>query len=344
MDKTVKNIMIIFLLVLILYLMNILSSLLIPLVLALLFAAMFQPLVSKLQSSKIPNWFILPIIMIITLGLFILILDLIVNTVSQIANQQEYLSARLDEKFNSIIVWFSSISGLKINSTILLNEITKIFDFKTISTALTGVASGIGSFGGSFLMFSIYYVIFLVGLPNLKRFIAHLSNGKDDKLSAYGEKIQNAVVKYMVIKTSISVITGLLVYIVCLIFGIKFAILWGLITFILNFIPSIGSIIATFPPLIMAVIQFDGFEISIFLFSILATIQFVMGNIIEPKIMGKGLKLNTITIIFGLVFWGYIWGITGMLLAVPLLVIIRLIFEHIPSLNLLGRLMGIPEK
>jgi AI-2 transport protein TqsA len=94
----------------------------------------------------------------------------------------------------------------------------------------------------------------------------------------------------------------------------------------------------------MAIIQYDTFSVPITLAVILLILQLTMGNFIEPKLLGNRLRLNTVTVIFGLVFWGYMWGIPGMILSVPLMVVLKLTLEYIPSTRVLARLMSYPEK
>jgi len=112
------------------------------------------------------------------------------------------------------------------------------------------------------------------------------------------------------------------------------------ILFIFNFIPTIGSIIATIPPILLALVQIEGMEMILLMILILIIIQILAGNIIEPRLMGSSLALNTITVILGLVFWGYLWGVTGMILSVPLLVLSKVILTQIPEAQILVRLMG----
>jgi AI-2 transport protein TqsA len=343
MDNTVKNILIIFLLVLVFYLLSVLSSLLIPLVLAFLFAAMFQPLIRKLQQIHAPYWLIMPIIIIISLGVFYGMLNILIETASQIVLQQDYLIHRLELRISGLLEWLNSVFGLSLTTGNIFQDISNNLNTQWISSAAGGIASSIGSFTGSFFMFTLYYVVLLAGMSKFDRYIAFVGGENKEKLISYSKRIENSIFKYILIKTIISLSTGILVYIVCLLFGIKFAILWGFLTLILNFIPSIGSIIATIPPVVMAVIQFDGFQIALILLLILAIIQNSIGNLIEPKIMGDRLKLNTLTVIFGLVFWGYLWGIPGTILSVPLMVFLKLLLEHSSSLSIVARIMSSPE-
>jgi AI-2 transport protein TqsA len=343
---TIKNIHLIFLFVLIIYLLSVLSSILIPFVLALLFAILFQPLVQVLKKIKTPNWIVLPVVSFITLGILYGIFQILLETTTNILEQQDYLVSRLEMRANETLRWANSITGLNFTTGNFFESISEMLDKEFISSAASQIASGVSSFTGSFVWFSLYYVFLLAGLANYEKYIHYVAAdvSENGSLVKNLQRIKKAVLAYMLVKTGVSIATGVFVTITCLIFDIKFAFFWGLLTFLLNYIPSIGSILAVIPPTLMAVIQFDSIKVVVLLLIILASIQFLLGNVVEPKIQGGTLRINTLTVLFGLVFWGYIWGVVGMMLSVPLLVILKIIFEYFPSLSVLARIMGSPPK
>jgi AI-2 transport protein TqsA len=343
-NAAIKNILIIFLIVLIFYLLSVLSSILIPLVLAFLFAILFQPLISYLSKKGVPKWLILPTVSIITLALVFLVGLIISDTATAIANEREYLGNKLVEKANSVLLWIKETFNLKFEDENITTQIENAIDTENISSAIGDIASGLGSFLGSFLFFALYYVMLLAGMSGYKKFVRYVGGQKSELALKEYENIQKSVSSYIWIKTVISIITGLLTFLFCIIFGIKFALFWGFIAFLLNFIPSIGSILGTILPILMGIIQLDSFQELFILATLLVAMQFTMGNVIEPIVMGSRMRLNTLTVLFGLVFWGYLWGIPGMILSVPLLVIMKLILERFPSFSFVGRLMGYPDK
>ena len=154
------------------------------------------------------------------------------------------------------------------------------------------------------------------------------------------KKIDSQVQRYLAIKTIVSLITGILVTVVLMIFGVDFAIVFGFLTFILNYIPNIGSFIATAFPVAIAAFQFETFWPAFWLLIILIAMQMAMGNIVEPRLMGEGLGLSPLVILFFLFFWGWLWGIPGMILAVPLAAIIKIVCSNIPSLQFVAVLMS----
>lgn len=336
--------MLIFLFVLIFYLLSVLSSILIPLVLAFLFASFFQPLIMLLKRRRVPMWIILPVVAVITLAILFGISQLVIETINQLSEQQDYLLAQLSEKANALANWIDEILRSNFNYTFKPEKIDSVVDFEKISDIAGGVASSIGSFTTSFLMFAIYYVVLLPSISNYERFLKYVGGLEGNKLVSNYERIQKSIISYLGVKTVVSLMTGVFAYLICTFFGVKFAFFWGFLTFLFNFIPTIGSTIAVIFPVLMGIIQFDEIRVVFIMTILLTIIQMIMGNIVEPIMMGNRLRLNTLTVLFGLVFWGYLWGIAGMILSVPLLVILKLVLELNPDLSLFGRLMGTPGK
>ena len=205
------------------------------------------------------------------------------------------------------------------------------------------VAKGVGSFGGSFFMFLLYYIFLLSGVSGYHDYLRWVA-GDNTHLLDTVEVTQRTISHYIGLKTLISGVTGIIATIICLLLGIRFAVFWGFMTFVLNYIPSIGSVIATIFPVTMAFIQFDTLQRPILLLILLWGTQLTIGNFIDPKLMGSRMRLNTVTVIFGLVFWGYIWGVPGMLISVPMMVIIRLLLERTEDMAILARVMGYPAR
>ena len=173
------------------------------------------------------------------------------------------------------------------------------------------------------------------GLPlKLKKILSK----PDVSISRFQEIFQN-INKYIAIKTWISLGTGLLVYILLLIIGVDYAILWAVLAFVLNFIPTIGSIIALIPPALLTIVQLGFGEAGIVLVGYLI-INTIMGNILEPRFMGKGLGLSTLVVFLSLIFWGWILGPIGMLLSVPLTITIKIALDSSDETRWLSVMLG----
>jgi predicted PurR-regulated permease PerM len=191
-----------------------------------------------------------------------------------------------------------------------------------------------------FLIF-IFLIFMLAGRGNIKAKIEKSFNKeRSSQIINVIQKIDNQIQKYLAIKTIVSFVTGVLATVVLMIFGVDFAIVFGFFTFILNYVPNIGSIIATALPLTVAAFQFETLWPAFWILIILGSIQMIIGNFIEPRVMGEGLGLSTLVVLFFLFFWGWMWGIAGMILAVPTAATIKIVCDNIPPLSFVGELMS----
>ena len=153
--------------------------------------------------------------------------------------------------------------------------------------------------------------------------------------------ITDNVQKYIATKFFVSFLVGLFVGVILWIFGIEFFIVWAVLTFLLNFIPNIGSIIAVILPALMSLIQYESFGYTLVITGIMVSIQASIGNIVEPKLYGDRLGLNPLVILLSLLLWGYIWGLVGMFIAVPLTAVAKIIMSNSrsPNLHFISELM-----
>jgi len=157
------------------------------------------------------------------------------------------------------------------------------------------------------------------------------------------EKIRTEIQRYLGIKTIVSITTGSLVAAALAVIGVDYPLLWGTIAFLLNYIPTLGSIIAAIPPLLLAAVQF-GIWRALIVALVFLSINVVMGNLIEPYFMGRRLGLSTLVVFLSLVFWGWVWGPVGMLLSVPLTVILKIMLENTEDLRWIAILLGPSER
>ena len=167
-----------------------------------------------------------------------------------------------------------------------------------------------------------------------------LSAGRSGQVRTAFEAINGQVRKYLIIKTLMSLVNGLEVWLVLTLFGVDFAAFFGFLAFVLNFIPSIGSLTAMVLRVGFAFFQFGTFWTPFWVFVITAGLDGILGNFIEPRIMGKGLGLSPLLVFFSLLFWGWLWGIPGMILSVPLTAVIKIVCQNIPALRPVAVLMG----
>ncbi len=153
------------------------------------------------------------------------------------------------------------------------------------------------------------------------------------RVRALISSIMHRVNYYLLVKTGVSAVTGLMVYVVMLIFGLEFATAMGILSFILNFLPSIGSIIATVLVALVTYLELGSLASALAVFLIIGVIQFVNGNLIDPMLLGRTLQMSSLGIIISLAFWGAVWGVAGMFLAVPMMLAVMMTCARIPVLR-----------
>ncbi|MHB8854314.1 MAG: AI-2E family transporter [Ignavibacteriaceae bacterium] len=157
---------------------------------------------------------------------------------------------------------------------------------------------------------------------------------KEEKLAQTFKAITKQIQRYIILKIAINLSAGIVITFLLYLFGIDFAIIWGLFVFLFNFIPSIGSAIALVLPVVMTLLQYESITYALLIALILAAIQTLFFNLIETNLIGKRLNLNPLLILMSVLIWGYIWGIVGMLLSVPLTAIIKIIISNSESENM----------
>ncbi len=345
--STIKIILGIFLSVLVIYLLYILSGIFIPFTLAIFIALVMQPAIRWFKDRKVPYGVSISLIFIVTLIILTGIGQVIISTGASFYNEKDKFALQIDSKMQGIVRIIDRIPGVNFDNTTTRQILDQVISMDWILQSTKNVAATVGDFTSVLFMVLIFLAATLGGIINYKSHLRYLTQGSDDRsvkaINAF-EKVQHSILKYLKVKTIVSLTTGIGFWLICTIFGIDFAPFWGFLAFILNFIPTFGSIVASIPPILMGLIQLPGTGSIIFFIVCLSLIQVIMGNIIEPKIMGTSLSLNMATIIIGLLFWGYLWGVSGMILSVPLMVLIKVILTQFPDTQLIVRMMGEPPK
>ncbi len=309
------------------------SDIISPILFALFISVILTQPIKWLQKHKVPA--ALSVFLVLT-GAFLLffgVAEVIGNSIAQLLSSAPKYEARLTQLTASI---FSALQGLGFDVSL-----------SNLESAIS--AEKIVSYSGSFLesitslmgnMFLILFILIFV-LLELSSFSVKINAvyGPTKGSKTYFSVIRHHIRRYLGLMTGISALTGFVVWIALIIIGVDYAILWAFIAFALNFIPNIGSIVAAMPAVLFAGLQL-GFGGAAYTFFSFGLINMVIGNIVQPQIMGKGLGLSTLVVFISLIFWGYIFGTVGMFLSTPLTMIVKNILQHNPNTKWIAILLG----
>ncbi len=293
-----------------------------PFVIALILSFLFVPFTRLPKEEKKSIWLITSFIIVVLL-FFVIFLSAIFLDGSLEEEPEQEVETSLQELL--------TVDPIQIgeNSIDLKNVVDPASIASSVANAIRSIISGFGSFLGE-AMLSLLFLFFL--LPTHDATIEKISNSLDKrqqkKFKVALNEIEQSIRDYLSIKSLVSLLTALLSAVVMFLFGTDFIVLFTILIFFLNFIPTIGSFVAVFIVLAIQFITNDFSGMFILFGFLMILIQIIVGNVIEPQFAGKKLNLSPIIILLSLFFWGSIWGIGGMFFAVPLTAIIRIILSH----------------
>nr|MDA3821994.1 AI-2E family transporter [Bacteroidales bacterium] len=283
--------------------------------------------------SSWPQWLLTLLSSVVLISLLGLVVTIISNNIQELSVSIPAYQDNIELVSNKINAAFDI--DLVASATKYLED----FDFMGIISNLFSALSSI--FGDAFLVI-IYLVFILLEEPIFPRKLKAIYNTQERHLHVIDlfEKIDHSTSRYMAIKTLMSLLTGFLSYLTLLFIGVDAPFFWAFLIFLLNYIPVLGSLIATLFPTIFAMLQFGDITHPILVLAIVGSLQVTVGNILEPRIMGNSLNISTLVVFLTLALWGAIWGVIGMLLSVPITVIMILILSEIPSTRALAILLS----
>ena len=309
------------------------TAILVPFLLAAFIAIISTPPMFWLQRKNISNWLSLLIVIfgIVLIGWLLFLL--VGSSLKAFTGELPVYEAKLKKLTISIA---TQLKTLGMDTAEL--ELMELFN---PGAAMNLVASGLNSFrkvltnGFLILMTVIFMLIEASSMPLKLRTIL---GDTEDALINF-EKFINDVKQYMAIKTLISLATGILIAIWLAVLGVDFPLLWGLLAFLLNYVPSIGSIIAAIPAVLLTIIQL-GPAHAVAVATGFLIVNLVMGNFIEPRFMGQSLGLSTLVVFLSLIFWGWVLGPVGMLLSVPLTMTAKIALDSREETRWLSIILG----
>ena len=364
-DGTIKFFITIIGLVVIAIVLKELSSIFIPLVIAIFLFFVFSPLNTWLSNKKVPMFLITLLDIAITFSMLYGVGRIVVDSFFQFADGLPIYGEKL-----SNMVKVTTVSWGVTDPFFTEFSFDQLLAKLNLQNIAGGIFSSTVSLLGSILFVLFFFLFVLSGneaiyksikhryvfkkvhpeLKKIKKNLQHKDSSVDEQklldefqkerqlreeqLEATFRKITEQIQRYIIAKVGVNLIAGIITTIVLSIIGIDFPIVWGLFVFLFNFIPTIGSAAALVFPVLFTLVQFDSVGTMLLVLALMAGIQTLAFNVAEPMILGKRLNLNPLLILLSVLVWGYIWGIVGMLLSVPLTAIIKIIISNSTSPNM----------
>jgi len=312
------------------------SEIIVPFLLSLFIAIILSPSYHYFKSRKIPDFFSLLLVISFFLIVLAFIVKLIGTSMNDFSANIDLYTGKLSLYNQHLFSYFNSL-GLEFPA----DEFSALLDTKQLMTFGTSLIQSMGSLFTNGFVIVLTVVFMLLESRNFKEkvYLADKSKETLDNVVKISSKIKH----YMVIKTAISLFTGLIIWWGLLFIGTDYAFLWGVLAFMFNFIPNIGSIIAAVPAVLITLVQLGtlhAFFVTLLYFSV----NIIIGSVLEPKIMGKGLGLSTLVVFLSLLFWGWLLGVVGMLLSIPLTIMAKIIFDANENTKWIAVFLGTSEE
>lgn len=297
------------------------KEIMIPILLALFITILISPLLIFLQEKGLNSTFALIGVVLVLIVLMTLFGFLVSSSLQDFSSNLPLYEAKLRDSLSGLIGYFHA-QGIYVSDKM----ISELIDPGKIAQFVSQIVKGFGSAltNGLMILLLVIFMLLEASLLPKKLHAIHA-----DASSHVAEFLKN-IKQYMMLKSIFSFFTGLFVYLALLLIGLDYALLWGVLAFLLNFVPNIGSIIAAVPAVILALIQL-GFVASLEVAAVFLAVNIVLGSLLEPKYMGQGLGLSTLVVFLSLIFWGWVFGPVGMLLSVPLTIMLKLALQADPK-------------
>ena len=336
------------------------QTLIVPVLASAMIAILFLPAMTWLQSKKVPDGVAVTLVLIGVLGVFALITIGVGRSIAEfnqkLSGYEQSLTTEYGEALSGAKKRLASF-GLEWPDGEVTPDPANVpaatdatqpqpgttmspmehFDPGVILRYFGSVAGAAADLlSNTFLI--VLTVAFILGeAAGFPRKLVNAFGGKDLAEAGTRSAVES-VREYLRIKTETSLATGVLAGVACLALGIDFPILWGFVAFALNFVPNVGSIIAAAPPVLLAFVH--GWERAVWIAAVYMVINTVIGNVVEPRLMGRKLGLSSLVVWLSLIFWGWVWGPIGMLFSVPLTMMIKLLLERSDDLRWVAVLLG----
>ncbi len=332
--RTTNLLLLIIVIPLVFYLLKILSFIFIPLIFSMFIALLFLPLMRWLGKRKVPKWIsIVVVILLIFIGLKVGA-ELIKLSSKQIMASNTEFFDKAEVKLADAKLYLEETFGIVFQND--KNMISGFFEKDNIGTTFDFLRK----FLTMILMTAFFVVLWMAESINVHNVLNNtILKQKHASVKAF-MKIEKDLITFIKVKFFVSLLTGIGTGLACLFFDVSFPIFWGLFAFVINFVQMVGSFISVILLSIFAFVELDPTSTLFFFIVSITGVQVLFGAILEPIFMGKSFSINIITVLVMLMLWGYIWGIPGLIMAIPITVFIKIILEQFPNTKKIANILS----
>lgn len=308
------------------------AAMLVPFLLAIFIAVLSAPLMHWLTRHRVPDVIAVLLLVVGFLLIGTMLASFVGSTLNAFYKDMPFYEQKLQTLITTGVTWLRSM-GVEVADNIIREYVNPGVVMRTVAKVFNGLG---GVLTNTFLI--LFTVVFILleasGFPNKVK----KAFGEETQAFDHFERFSQSVQQYLMIKTLVSLGTGVAVSLLLVIIGVDYWALWGVVAFLLNYIPNIGSIIAAVPAVLIALIQL-GPAAAALTAAVYVGVNTLFGNVVEPRLMGRSLGLSTLVVFLSLVFWGWILGPVGMLLSIPLTMVVKIALETRPQSRWIATLL-----
>ena len=336
--RTTNMLLLIIVITFIFFLLKTLSFIFIPLVLAMFIALLFLPLMRWFAKRKAPKVVGIIAVILVIIGVGKIGAELIKLSSNEILGANSLLLQKAQTKIVDLVIMIEQYFGVvRVEGDSLINH---YFKGGNIVGNIMPSLDFVGDVISMTLMTLFFAILLLAGSIDIEKLLnSTMFKQKHASVKTF-RKIEKDIITFVKVKFIISLLTGIGFSLACMFFDVSFPIFWGLLAFLLNFIQMIGSIVSIVLLSLFALVEIEVMSTLLFFVVTISGVQAVFGSILEPIFMGKTFSINVITILIMLMFWGFIWGIPGLILSIPITVIVKIILDQFPKYHIISSLMS----
>lgn len=324
------------------YILKVLSFIFVPLVLALFIALLFMPMLRWLNKKKVPKLISLLLVVLIITSSLITSFLVVQLSANEIIENKSAIYHKLDDKVGVMIVPIAEQLGIDTNThpsaikSILQSEQVSGVIYQNFGITFSFIQKSV-----SLILMTLFFLILLLaGSLNFKQILQDTMFAQATQAIKTFMAIEKSVARFILVKFLMSLFTGIGFTVICIIFDISVPLFWGLFAFAINFLQMIGSVVSTVAASLFAMIEISAPGTLLMVILLFTAVQVVFGAILEPILMGKSFSINIVAILIMLMFWGFLWGIPGLILSIPMTVLIKTLMEQFTSTKTIARLMS----